>query len=294
MNGGTWPFAPDKSMPIASAGKWMYSAYVLEARRGVLDPENDVRYLNFKSGYGKNGTCGVLQSDSTTVANCFNSNKPKFANLFDYDSGHMQGHANTKMELGSKTGDYSTYVYTIPVVGTLGPTIGVVVDPASSGRSLGYQSPVPAGGAYSAPDAYGRFLRNVLDGTLKYTLANLDTFQVTANPDKVHETWVNYSPLQNIYKVTLTPKTAINDAYPGIGVGTSYGFGHWVEDPNPAKVDGAFSSAGYFGFYPWIDRTKTWYGVVARAAAGTQTNASLDAIACGVLVRSAWATATPK
>jgi len=30
--------------------------------------------------------------------------------------------------------------------------------------------------------------------------------------------------------------------------------------------DGAFSSPGAFGFYPWIDRTKTNYGVLARSA----------------------------
>ena len=28
--------------------------------------------------------------------------------------------------------------------------------------------------------------------------------------------------------------------------------------------DGAFSSPGLFGFYPWIDAGKTYYGVLAR------------------------------
>ena len=44
-----------------------------------------------------------------------------------------------------------------------------------------------------------------------------------------------------------------------------YSIGHWVED-DPAVGDGAFSSAGAFGFYPWIDASKTYYGVLAREA----------------------------
>ena len=34
--------------------------------------------------------------------------------------------------------------------------------------------------------------------------------------------------------------------------------GHWVEE------DGAYSSPGLYGFYPWIDHAQAWYGVIAR------------------------------
>ena len=43
-----------------------------------------------------------------------------------------------------------------------------------------------------------------------------------------------------------------------------YSIGHWVED-DPTVGDGAFSSAGAFGFYPWIDRDEDHYGVLARS-----------------------------
>jgi hypothetical protein len=35
--------------------------------------------------------------------------------------------------------------------------------------------------------------------------------------------------------------------------------GHWVED-DPVVGDGAFSSPGAFGFYPWVDASRTHYG----------------------------------
>jgi len=54
--------------------------------------------------------------------------------------------------------------------------------------------------------------------------------------------------------------------------------------------DGAFSSPGAFGFYPWIDRTKTSYGVVARNEMG----GALTSVFCGRLIRKAWVTGTPQ
>ncbi len=49
------------------------------------------------------------------------------------------------------------------------------------------------------------------------------------------------------------------------------------------------SSAGAFGFYPWIDAGKTWYGIVARmdTAGG---GSGFDSALCGQLIRKAWIT----
>lgn len=75
----------------------------------------------------------------------------------------------------------------------------------------------------------------------------------------------------------------------------SYSIGHWVET-DPAAGDGAFSSAGAFGFYPWIDAGKTWYGIVARKQTpqGQDTDRSLGegyrSAQCGRLIRKAWMT----
>src|SRR4029079_7362324 len=52
-------------MSIASASKWLYAAYVVEKRGGVLTAD-DYRYLNFESGYTSFATCDQGQ----TVAEC--------------------------------------------------------------------------------------------------------------------------------------------------------------------------------------------------------------------------------
>ena len=44
-----------------------------------------------------------------------------------------------------------------------------------------------------------------------------------------------------------------------------YSIGHWVED-DPDRRRRRLQQPGAFGFYPWIDRTKTTYGVLARNA----------------------------
>ena len=62
-----------------------------------------------------------------------------------------------------------------------------------------------------------------------------------------------------------------------------YSLGHWVED-DPAVGDGAFSSAGAFGFYPWVDAGRQFYGVLARSAA----DGGQPSMECGRLIRRAW------
>jgi hypothetical protein len=61
-----------------------------------------------------------------------------------------------------------------------------------------------------------------------------------------------------------------------------------VED-DPAG-DGAFSSPGAFGFYPWIDATKTYYGIVARHVVGA--GSYLESAQCGAALRRAFITGT--
>jgi hypothetical protein len=72
-----------------------------------------------------------------------------------------------------------------------------------------------------------------------------------------------------------------------VGESWSYSIGHWV-DADPVVGDGAFSSTGAFGFHPWIDASKTSYGVLARRTAVPGTGS--ESAACGRLLRKAWAT----
>ena len=62
-----------------------------------------------------------------------------------------------------------------------------------------------------------------------------------------------------------------------------YSVGHWVED-DPVVGDGAYSSAGLFGFYPWIDASKTYYGIVGRVI----PDGAMDSVECGRIIRKAW------
>jgi len=61
-----------------------------------------------------------------------------------------------------------------------------------------------------------------------------------------------------------------------------YGIGHWIEDA-PGN-DGAFSSPGAFGFYPWISADLSLYGVVARH----YPMAAWSSVVCGREIRNAF------
>ena len=51
--------------------------------------------------------------------------------------------------------------------------------------------------------------------------------------------------------------------------------------------DGAVSSAGAFGFYPWLNQARDTYGILARKdEAGT----GFASVRCGRLIRKAWET----
>jgi hypothetical protein len=66
-----------------------------------------------------------------------------------------------------------------------------------------------------------------------------------------------------------------------------YSYGHWVE------TDGSFSSPGLYGFYPWIDASKTRYGLIARKASDHLVGPAADtsywhSVECGRAVRKAF------
>ncbi len=93
-------------------------------------------------------------------------------------------------------------------------------------------------------------------------------------------------------KVCANPATAGCNALSAPNTDTNealnYGLGHWVED-DPTLGDHAFSSPGGGGFYPWIDNTKTYYGLVARERPG-EGDAGFHSVQCGRLIRQAWRT----
>jgi CubicO group peptidase (beta-lactamase class C family) len=129
--------------------------------------------------------------------------------------------------------------------------------------ALGYTQPQLAGGVFTTPAAYAVFLRKLLNRQL-HMAGLLGSNPVCTNP--------------------LTCSAAVYTPIP-MTESWHYALGHWVED-DPQVGDGAFSSPGAFGFYPWVDASKTYYGVVARQV----LNGYLASANCGRLVRKAWLT----
>ena len=237
---------------IASASKWLYGGYVVQKRAGVLTA-NDVRFLTFTSGYVSFAICLPGQTIDECVA--FGNNgdyTPAADGKFSYGGGHMEKHAQLE-GLGPLDNDGLA----AEVRSQIGTDVG-----------LAYSQPQPAGGGVSSADDYARYLRKILRGDLKMKDA-LGTHAVCTNP--------------------ATCATALNAPVPS-SESWSYSIGHWVET-DPVVGDGSFSSPGAFGFYPWIDSTKTLYGVLARRS---DTGGGYDSVACGRLIRKAWKTATPQ
>ena len=243
------------SLPIASASKWIYGAYVAERRAGVLTAD-DIQFLTFSSGYTSFTSTGCDIGDS--VESCATRSQnglqtPANIGKFLYDGAHMQKHASLPAPGGMNLGALANAALATEVRRVLGPEIGMT-----------YTQPQLAGGVRSTAVAYAVFLRKMLNNQLRMS-ALLGTTPVCTNPS--------------------TCATALGTPIPRT-ISWSYSIGHWVET-DPATGDGAFSSAGAFGFYPWIDASKTYYGVISRfAAAGGGNESAL----CGAEIRKAWMT----
>jgi hypothetical protein len=247
--GNATTFTGSSVMNIASASKWLYGAYVVERRAGALTAD-DIRHLNFTAGYTSFGFSGCEPGD--TVASCVARGNngvqtPAHVDRFSYGGGHMQVHANLAAP-GMALGPLDNATLAAEMTRVLG-------------MSLSYTQPQLAGGARTTPDNYAVFLRKLLNNELRL------------------------SPLLGAHAVCTNPATcptAVNTPVPP-SQSFDYSLGHWVE----TSGDGAFSSAGAFGFYPWIDVDKTHYGIVARVALAGGGNESAD---CGALIRRAWVT----
>ena len=238
----------DTGMEIASASKLVYGAYVAEKRNGALTPD-DVHFLTFVSGYTDFSYCTADQS----VADCENfgqNGQYVFRNdgKFYYGGGHMEKHA-----ADNGLGAFQDNALALTVNATLGTTFT-------------YAQPQLAGGIFTTPTAYGNFLQRIVDGQLKIGPL-LGTHAVCTKPDSV------VCPTS-----ASSPMTSEND---------HYSIGHWVEDA-PLVGDGAFSSAGAFGFYPWIDASKTWGGTVARHVISSTEQEGINSMMCGRKIRAAW------
>ena len=131
--------------------------------------------------------------------------------------------------------------------------------------AMRFTQPQLAGGVATSAADYAVMLRKFLGGQLHMGKL-LGTNAVCTNP--------------------TTCKAAVYTPTPR-GEDWQYSVGHWV-DADRAVGDGAFSSTGAFGFHPWVDATKTSYGVIARQTKMPGTG--FDSAVCGRLLRKAWKT----
>lgn len=289
------PPDPDQTtLNIYSAGKLVFGAYVVERRSGNLNSA-DLDYMRMLSGYPGNGPdsqgyifaqCSALQ----TVNGCFNKSNnnyqdnqlppsdPNYAkqsyHKFNYGGGHYEAFAalatnSGGLGLGSKyTGGLATEINSVLNVST----------------TFSYGDPGLAGGAKSTAHNYTDFLRAILSGQLGINAllghdaictagSNCPYTYPAGTPAVITYTGSNGQPVQQTLQ-------------------WHYSLGHWVEDDpaDPIANDGAFSSAGAAGFYPWIDQYKQYYGVVARELIGSSSY--IDSAQCGKLIRLAWTTGT--
>ena len=247
-SGNALSYTSSTLMPIASASKWLYAGYVVQKRQGVLSV-SDIEFLNFRSGYTNFSICLPGQTIDSCLAYLNNGVYSAATDgQFDYGGGHMQKHASLE---GLGAADNAALAAAVRA------QIGTDI-------ALAYSQPQPAGGGVSTADDYARFLRKLLGGTL-WMGAALGTHPVCTNPTTC--------PAGQ----TISTPVPLNESW-------HYAVGHWVED-DPAVGDGAFSSPGAFGFYPWVDASKTWYGVLARR---DSAGGGADSVDCGRLIRKAW------
>lgn len=273
QTGGTAVVSSTK-WPIASASKWIYGMYVVQNRGGAAKlTAADTRFLTFTSGYTTMGsdtqsqTCTAppsgadsinycLTLPSTTVAGAlFSSQDPTTVGVFDYDSGHEENHA----------GQFQPEINGLDTT-ALGAQIAAGLN--VGGITLRYNQPLLAGGIYASADDYSPILRAVVSGQLAMLNA------LGSNP-----------------VCAWTGSSTCNAAYsPIVSQHWHYSIAHWVED-DPTRGDGAFSSPGAFGFYPWIESNKKFYGVISRYAAATGAiQNGLASSLCGHELRAAWET----
>jgi hypothetical protein len=272
LDGQGNPITGATRFSVASASKWIYGTYIVQVRGSAAAlTAQDINFMHFTSGYTNMGdntsgsTCPAPADGSPDTVNAcllltnpknglpFTYQDPQTEGSFYYDSGHLENHASLYGGLGN-----------VPVA-QLGP---MVAEELAAGITMVYSEPLIAGGIFTSSNDYTTVLRNILSGAL-FMRDALGTNAVCTRPN---------APGCN---ASLSP---IPEAW-------HYSIAHWVEDDPTTNGDGAFSSPGAFGFYPWIEASKNYYGVISRMeGTGNGEQQGYASAQCGRLIRHAWDT----
>lgn len=238
---------PEEPLKIASATKWLFGAYVAE--RFKDDPASiDWEAMRMRTGYVDLNYSSCLFTD--TVGGCAaagnNEHHTPAEDGFFFYGGGHFQQYAVRLGLGAMTEQTLAAEFSARLGAEL---------------HIAFNSPQLAAGGELTPAAYAAFLRKLVAGELALR-AQLGANPVCTNPD--------------------TCSTAHSS--PAAGFDWHYSLGHWVED-EPGG-DGAFSSAGAFGFYPWVDAQAQSWGLLARY--DTALTAAMSSAVCGRKLRAAW------
>lgn len=260
----------DTALPVASAAKWVVAAVVLQQSGGPLSLQ-EVQWLNATSGHANLGAC----KRKATVQACLDAPGAwggRNGDLMDGSVGHFHYNGGHLQVLAAQRG-----------AGDLDASgLNALMADVAGGAGMSWDSAQVAGGLRATPRAYGQFLQGVVSGVHGPMRQALGRHAVCTRPDAQTCPTAVYSP--------------VNQREPGGALEVSqeawhYSLGHWVED-DPEVGDGAYSSPGAMGFYPWIAADRRWWGLLARvetqAAASTAVPAHRASAVCGRKIRAAW------
>jgi hypothetical protein len=240
-------YAEDTAVGIASASKWVWGAYIVEREKADLS-KADFQAMTMRSGYVKFDYSTCLFTTSATVSKCFMASTNSGFEPNAVGRFHYQEGHFQKQAIDLGMGDWTPAMLTTEVNGKLG------VD-------LTWGSPQPAAGIRTDPAHYRLFLQKLVRGELELS-RHLGENGVCTQPSSC--------------------PTALSSPAPAAW---HYSWGHWIED-EPNTGDGAFSSPGAFGFYPWVSADKSTYGMVVREELGFEVY--IESANCGRAIRQAY------
>ncbi len=242
-------YTADETLRIASASKFVWGAYVLEKIGKTAQPTPEqLSFLEMKSGYTRFNplVCALTRSVQSCLSARSNSEREDSA-IGRFSYG---GGHDQRLAAMLGLGGLDAAGFTSEILRYVGTDLRFT-----------YKSPQPAGGMESSPAQFAQFLRKVIRGDLRL------------------KQYLGYAP------VCTDPATCPTATSSPVKEAWHYSINHWVED-DPRTGDGAFSSPGLLGFYPWISKDKTTYGILARQKLSAK--AALESVACGRNIRAAW------
>ena len=286
------------SLLIASSSKWLSGSYIAELTATQQNgqwqlPPAYVPFLNFTSGYDNMAeNCPGLTTP--TVQDCLNrlnglggSAVPNGTittsdiGHFYYNSGHLE-----VIEAGADPAVAGAVSGASDGDAALAAALMNTFSARNVNVALSFVAPVMAGGVQTTAADYAEFLKGLIRVTNPLIMSSflrpaaMDPYAVCTNPSSPACVDASGNPLARYAPVPPN-------------ISWHYSITHWIED-DPVTGDGAYSSPGKFGFYPWVDASKTYYGILARydnnPVLAPQNAPYYKSAVCGASIRKAFVT----